>query len=47
MQKALADFKEGTIGLNECWRWHYIQKTFVLRDILRAVYRGVCDHSNK
>jgi hypothetical protein len=47
MQIALAEFKEGKTGLNECFRWRGITKRWFKRRFKRSVQRGVCNHSKK
>jgi hypothetical protein len=47
MRKALADFKEGNIGLNDCFRRHGIPKRSFKRHLEGSVQRGVCDLSKK
>jgi hypothetical protein len=47
MQKALAEFKEGKIGLNECCIQHGIPKRSFKRYLEGSVQRGVCDRSKK
>jgi hypothetical protein len=47
MQKALAEIKEGKIGLNECCRRHGIPKRSFKKHLEGCAQRGVCDRSKK